>query len=208
MNKKFTLKDFMRILMKHWWVFLVSLVFCFAGLYLLNNKGSETEEMQFQTSAQVLVYPTKQNTISMATLADVVRSKDVLGDALKKYNHRFKGKALKYTELKKILTTAGGGDSQVITITVSDKTEKRSKYLVTEISKEFAKDVKKLFPVQNVSIISRATAVEGNNAQESMKHSEKMSTKKLIVFAIAAGLILGVIVAFTIEITTNVLRKK
>ena len=106
------------------------------------------------------------------------------------------------------MTTAGGGDSQVITITVSDKTEKRSKYLVTEISKEFTKDVKKLFPVQNVSIISRATAVEGNNAQESMKHSEKMSTKKLIVFAIAAGLILGVIVAFTIEITTNVLRKK
>ncbi len=207
MNKKFMLKDFMGILVKHWWVFLVSIIFCFAGLFLLNSKDAKTEEMQFQTSTQVLVYPTKQNTISMATLSDVVKSKDVLSNPLKKYNHKFNGESLKYLELKKKLMTTGSGDSQVITIVVSDNTEEKSKYLVTEISKQFVKDVKNLFPVQKVSIISRATLLEGNNSQESMKAAKKLSTKKLVVFAIAAGLILGIVLSFTIEIAIIFLKK-
>lgn len=146
MKSTFSFYDIYKVILKHVWVVIISIIVCLGGLLVLSRTPVES---QYQADTQVLVYPTKQNFINFATLADVVRSKDVLKRTMSKYNKTVDREKLKYSEFRDMVSTSGNGGSQVITISVAESTGKSAKKISRYLSESFVKVVKENLPVRS-----------------------------------------------------------
>lgn len=199
MKATFDIYDLFKIIWKHAWVVVASVVVCLGGLFIYNGRPTDT---QYQADTQILVYPTTQNSINFATMSDLVQSKGVINKAIKTYKHEATGDTdsdVKYSDMKELLTTTGNGNSQVITISINQDSKRDTKLLSKAVADSFIDKAKKVLPVHIASIISAPT----------LKAAEftSISTRKLVVFGVGGGLFLGIVLAFVIEVTEQ-LRKR
>lgn len=129
-----------------------------------------------------------QNDVSLnnnlvTTYSEIIKSRKVLTKVINNLK-------LEYSveELSNNITVGTKTDTQIITVTVSDKDPKKSKDIADEVSEVFAKEIKAIYRLDNVAIIDYAVLAEKPYNITYLKDN-------VIYFAI--GLVLSCAVIFT-----------
>lgn len=129
-----------------------------------------------------------QNDVSLnnnlvTTYSEIIKSRKVLTKVINNLK-------LEYSveELSNHITVGTKTDTQIITVTVSDKDPKKSKDIADEVSEVFAKEIKAIYRLDNVAIIDYAVLAEKPYNITYLKDN-------VIYFAI--GLVLSCAVIFT-----------
>jgi len=101
-----------------------------------------------------------QNDVSLnnnlvTTYSEIIKSRKVLTKVINNLK-------LEYSveELSNHITVGTKTDTQIITVTVSDKDPKKSKDIADEVSEVFAKEIKAIYRLDNVAIIDYAVLAE------------------------------------------------
>lgn len=101
-----------------------------------------------------------QNDVSLnnnlvTTYSEIIKSRKVLTKVINNLK-------LEYSveELSNNITVGTKTDTQIITVTVSDKDPKKSKDIADEVSEVFAKEIKAIYRLDNVAIIDYAVLAE------------------------------------------------
>lgn len=101
-----------------------------------------------------------QNDVSLnnnlvTTYSEIIKSRKVLTKVINNLK-------LEYSveELSNHITVGTKTDTQIITVTVSDKDPKKSKDIANEVSSVFAKEIKAIYRLDNVAIIDSAVLAE------------------------------------------------
>lgn len=102
-------------------------------------------------------------------------------------------------DLNKKISVSNEGDSQVVTITVQDPNQYMARDIANSTAAIFKREITELMNINNVSILAKATASEG---QIPVKPQSLLN----ILIAIVFGMMLGVGLAFLIEYLDNTIK--
>lgn len=190
MKSTFEINDLFRVIWKHAWIVIISIIAGTSGALLLSRTPIERN---YETNTQILVFPASQNNINYATMQDLLLSKLVLGKAIKNYEPVNDAKKPNYSTLARSVITKNTGGSQAISFATKDPSKRNALGLAKSIADAYMKEAKATLPVRNVVLLTKPTI---NDTK-----APSLSVKKTLVFGGGAGLFLGMVLAFVVEAT-------
>lgn len=181
------------------WMILGLVVALGSVFFLIEPKYSSSIDIlvnQKANNAQVQ-YATQQADLqAINTYKDVLTKPIILTPVLKKIKNtdNYQGNL---NSLAKSIKVSNQTNSQVVTVTVTDKNAYVAADIANTVGKVFAKKVKKMMQVDNVTIVSDAKV-----------NSKPVSpNKKLFALAgVVLGLFIGVAIAFIKEFTDKTIK--
>jgi capsular polysaccharide biosynthesis protein len=105
------------------------------------------------------------------------------------------------TELNKKILVSSEGDSQVVTITVKDPDQYIARDIANSTASIFKREITELMNINNVSILAKATASEG---QEPVKPQSLLN----VAISMVVGLMLGIGLAFLQKYLDNTIKSE
>lgn len=159
-----------------------------SSIDILVNQKANNAQVQYATQQADLQ--------AINTYKDVLTKPIILTPVLKeiKNTDNYQGNL---NSLAKSIKVSNQTNSQVVTVTVTDKNAYVAAYIANTVGKVFAKKVKKMMQVDNVTIVSDAKV-----------NSKPVSpNKKLFALAgVVLGLFIGVAIAFIKEFTDKTIK--
>lgn len=155
---------------------------------ILVNQKANNEQVQYATQQADLQ--------AINTYKDVLTKPIILAPVLKevKRTDNYQGNL---STLEKSIKVSNQTNSQVVTVTVTDKNAYVAADIANTIGKTFTKKVKKMMQVDNVTIVSSAKV-----------DTKPVSPNKKIFALMGAiiGLIVGIVIAFIKELTDKTVK--
>ncbi len=155
---------------------------------ILVNQKANNEQVQYTTQQADLQ--------AINTYKDVLTKPIILAPVLKevKRTDNYQGNL---STLEKSIKVSNQTNSQVVTVTVTDKNAYVAADIANTIGKTFTKKVKKMMQVDNVTIVSSAKV-----------DTKPVSPNKKIFALMGAiiGLIVGIVIAFIKELTDKTVK--
>lgn len=181
------------------WMILGLVVALGSVFFLIEPKYSSSIDIlvnQKANNAQVQYAAQQADLQAINTYKDVLTKPIILTPVLKeiKNTDNYQGNL---NSLAKSIKVSNQTNSQVVTVTVTDKNAYVAAYIANTVGKVFAKKVKKMMQVDNVTIVSDAKV-----------NSKPVSpNKKLFALAgVVLGLFIGVAIAFIKEFTDKTIK--
>ena len=174
------------------WMILGLVVALGSVFFLIEPKYSSSIDIlvnQKANNAQVQ-YATQQADLqAINTYKDVLTKPIILTPVLKeiKNTDNYQGNL---NSLAKSIKVSNQTNSQVVTVTVTDKNAYVAADIANTVGKVFAKKVKKMMQVDNVTIVSDA----------------KVNSKPVALAGVVLGLFIGVAIAFIKEFTDKTIK--
>lgn len=187
-DKKFSIESASRVIFKYFWVVLLTMIIGIGGAFVLRPGEGQPQ----LATAQVMVSPDKDFDISNGTLVDLVKTDEVLGEAIREYNKSVKKSSdrLEYNNLFNSLEVAVTGSSRIVTISAKEGDADDPVRLVNIIATKMEKVSSEQLPVYKVKIVSQASLVSTGAG---------FGLKKAIVIGAVLGLMVGIILAFILN---------
>lgn len=124
------------------------------------------------------------NSKLVSTYQEIIKSKKVLNQVINDLN-------LDVTtdELAKMISVSAVNDTEIISITVTNRNPQACSKIANKVSNAFSAEVSKIYNIENVSVLDSA---------EIPSQSANMSFVKKLALALLSGLFLGCLLAFII----------
>lgn len=172
-----------------WTTVICAVIALFTSVFIISPKYSSSTDILVnrkiegnQANAQAQIQADVQ---MISTYKDIITSPTILNDVSKELNQ--KGYDINSEGIKKCINITNQQNSQVFTLTVKTKNANLSADIANTTAKVFKQKVKNIMSVNNVSILSKATA-----------NPKPVSPKVMLntLAGILVGLILGLVLAF------------
>lgn len=124
------------------------------------------------------------NSKLVSTYQEIIKSKKVLNQVI-----TYLELELDAEELAKKISVSAVNETEIISITVTDRNPQLSCKIANKVSNVFSKEVTKIYNIENVSILDSA---------EIPKEPANMSFIKRFVLSLVAGIFLGCLVALVL----------
>ena len=181
-----------------WMVFGLIVSLAMATMLISPKYSSNIDILVNQKANNVQVqYATQQADLQVInTYKDVLKKPIILSTVLSdvKRTDNYQGNI---NDLEKAIKVTNQTNSQVITVTVTDKNAYVAADVANTIGKVFAKKVKKMMQVDNVTIVSSAKV-----------NTKPVSPRKKLyaLVGLVTGLIIGVVIALIKELTDKTVK--
>lgn len=184
-KSNFNFNELFHVIFKHIWIVILLTVIGAAATFVLRPKVSITHS----ATAQFMVSPKRQYDVTNNTLSDLVKTRDVLGVAVKQYNHEIDSSEDKasYADLAardSSLVVSVTGNSRIITISVGEESAKDVKRLANLIVERAVKVADTNLPTWKSQVITKAYITS--------KEEGAFSGKKALVLGAAVGFVVGI----------------
>ena len=153
------INDLLKYIIRRWYFIVISIVLFLVGAFIYSEYikvpvyESTTSLVLTKTNDSTVI---NQNDITMNqklvyTYSELIKSKLVLNQV--KDNLSLK---MKISELSGEITVSSVDNTEMIKITVKDKDKQQSEKIANEIAKVFCHQVRKIYEINNVSIVDKA----------------------------------------------------
>ena len=115
-------------------------------------KSDTTIVLVSETTNQNNYNDLQMNKNLVDTYSEIIKSRKVLKPVIKNLNLKYT-----YNELKTKITVTSVTNTEIIKVTVSDKNKEKAKEIANEIANVFSEKIQKIYNLNNVSIVDKAT---------------------------------------------------
>lgn len=139
-----------------WIIIAVLLVIAIGNVYRIF-----TRKPLYKSDTSIVLVSNSQNTSNfndlqvnknlVSTYSEIIKSRKVLEPVIENLELDYG-----YSTLKSNVSVAAVGDTQMIRISVSDRNPKKAAKIADEIATTFAKEIKEIYNLDNVSIVDTA----------------------------------------------------
>jgi Capsular polysaccharide biosynthesis protein len=176
--------------------FIVTLLAAFMTFFVMTPKYSATTQILVNRKlsddmAGAQLQQTQADVKMISTYKDIIKSPTVLENANQKLLG-LQGYNGNVDDLKNSISISSEQDSQVFSITAKSTNPNTAAKMANEIASTFKEKVIKIMSINNVSIVSKASADS---------HPVSPRTKLNLLAGIAIGLFLGIGLAFLLELS-------
>ena len=115
-------------------------------------KSDTTIVLVSETNNQNNYTDLQMNKNLVDTYSEIIKSRKVLNPVIKNLNLNYS-----YNELKTKITVSSVTNTEIIKVSVSDKDPKKAKEITNEIGTVFSEKIQKIYNLNNVAIVDKAT---------------------------------------------------
>lgn len=188
--KEINLKDLFRVIIKRLWLVVLLTIITTAAGWLYNDRHKV--EPLYQASSNIII---DADTAYKNTLQVIIKDTTVLEEVIKQL-----GSEKTAESLAGQIKVESIDDSQVVNIRVTDTDPQRAADIANTTASVFKGKIPKVIEYKNVSVLSKA--------QPNMEPINETNSKKLIIGAFAAGIILGLGLIFLIDSLDDSIKSK
>lgn len=184
-KSNFNFNELFHVIFKHIWIVILFTVVGGSATFVLRPKATVTHS----ATAQFMVSPKRQYDVTNNTLSDLVKTRDVLGVAVKQYNRDVDSSQDKasYADLAARdsgLVVSVTGNSRIITISVGEQSAQDVKRLANLIVERAVKVADLNLPTWKSEVITKAYITS--------KEESAFSGKKALILGAAVGFVVGI----------------
>ncbi|MEW4272109.1 YveK family protein [Priestia megaterium] len=203
MEETINLRNLFQVLRKRLWlIILVTVTTAIVGsivtfFVLTPVYESKTQILVNQAKSEQQLYnqQTVQTNVQLiSTYNDIIKSPAILDKVIKKLQLNVSPQTLSSQ-----IQVTNAQNSQVAQITVQDTNAKRAIKIANTTASVFKDEVPKIMNVNNVSILSKATAGNGNAPVKPQPFIN-------IAIALMIGLIIGIVLSFVLDLIDNTVK--
>ncbi len=200
MEQEIEIREIMTIIAKRWWLLLLLLLLALAtsgivSFYVLTPMYEASTTLlvgQRTEGAQIIYQDIQLNRQLVKTYGEIAKSSTVANDIISQLNLR-----LTTGQLKEKIDVRQMGDTEIISISVSDESPEHAAFLANGVARVFMDHVARIMKTNNVSIIDPAGVPVS-----------PVSPRKLLNMAVAAvlSLMVGFFLVFFLEYLDNSIK--
>ncbi|UPG64515.1 YveK family protein [Metabacillus endolithicus] len=186
--KEINIRELFLVLKRYMWIILlITAVSTSAGTYYSLSSYSPL----FQSTARIII---NADSSLMSTLKVIIQDTTVLDKVVKKLNLPYSPEVLS----GKIMV-ANIGDSQVVTITITDADSKQAAILANSVAETYKEEIPSIMGFNDVKLLSQAKEVPFPINEDK---------NKPIIFGFVGGIVVSIGIAFLLDSLNNSVRKE